>query len=108
MLSDVLKSESFSIAFSFLIGVGIWAILRPVCKGNDCSTIKAPPLKDFDGKTFRLNGACYKFTAKTKECPVEGYIEPFYINQLENSRDHFEKIQINGVSYSLGTFAERA
>ena len=108
MLADVLKSESFSIAFSFLIGVGIWAILRPVCKGDACSIIKAPPLKDFDGKTFRLNGACYKFMAKTRECPVEGYIEPFDINQLENSRDRFERVQVNGVTYSLGTFATRA
>lgn len=108
MLSDVLKSETFSVAFSFLLGVGLWAILRPVCKGDSCSSIKAPPLKDFDGKTFRLNGQCHKFTAKTKECPLEGYIEPFNINHINETRNRFERIQVNGITYSLGTFAERA
>jgi len=107
MLGDMLKSETFSIAFSFLLGLGIWAILRPVCKGDSCSAIKAPPVKNFDGKTFRMGGECYKFTAKTKECPAEGFIEPFGLEHLENSKDRFEKILFNGVSYNLGDFAVR-
>jgi len=98
MLADVLKTETFAIGFSFLIGVGIWAILKPVCKGDSCSIIKAPPVKDFDGKTFRIGQACYKFTAKSKECPAEGYIEPFHLNHEAESRARFERIQINGMS----------
>ena len=107
MLTDLLKSESFSVLFSFLLGIGIWAILRPVCKGDACSHLKAPPVKDFDGKTFRLSGSCYKFKANTKECPKEGYIEPFDQNQLAEARARFERVQVNGITYSLGPFSER-
>jgi len=107
MLADLLKSESFSIAFSLLLGIGIWAILRPSCTSNSCATFKAPPIKDFDGKTFRLSSSCYKFKATTKDCPTEGYIEPFYENQLRSATNRFAKIQVNGTTESLGTFAVR-
>ena len=107
MLADLLKSESFSIAFSLLLGIGIWAILRPSCTSNSCATFKAPPIKDFGGKTFRLSSSCYKFKATTKDCPAEGYIEPFYENQLRSATNRFAKIQVNGTTESLGTFAVR-
>lgn len=77
MLWDILKDERFSIMFSFILGLGILAVLRPACDNDKCAKIKAPPVPDFDGKTFRIGDSCYKFKTKTKDCPAEGFIESF-------------------------------
>lgn len=97
MLADLLKSETFNIAFSLLIGIGLWAIFRSECTSDSCAKLKAPPIKEFNGKTFRLGNSCYKFTAKTKECPKEGFIEPFYENKAYLSRIRLETLQRDGI-----------
>lgn len=107
MLADILKNETFSIAFSLLLGIGLWAILKPGCTSDSCAKFKAPPVKDFNGKTFRLGNVCYKFTTKTKECPREGFIEPFYENNEQNATNKFAKVQVNGITYSQGGFDVR-
>jgi hypothetical protein len=83
MLWDILKDERFSIIFSFMLGLGILAVLRPACDNDKCAKIKAPPVPDFDGKTFRIGDSCYKFKTKTKDCPAEGFIESFAEDQAQ-------------------------
>ena len=107
MLADLLKSETFNIAFSLLLGIGLWAVLRPTCTSDSCAKIKAPPIKEFDGNTFRLGDTCYKFKAKTKECPKEGYIEPFNQNSLKSSANRLANLQTNGTTYSFSAFDMR-
>jgi len=100
MLWDILKDERFSIMFSFILGLGILAVLRPACDNDKCAKIKAPPVPDFDGKTFRIGDSCYKFKTKTKDCPAEGFIESFAEDNAQlaaiQSGKRLNKLQLYG------------
>jgi hypothetical protein len=86
MLTDILKTQMFNIIFSFALGLGIIAILRPVCKGDDCNLVKAPPLKEWDGFVYRMGAKCYEYTSKIVDCPAtEGLIESF-MGEFEHRR----------------------
>lgn len=72
ILDNILKNPLFNIAFSFLLGVGIIAIFRPMCKGAECEILKAPPVKEWDGNVYRIGGKCWEFKSSTVECPSAG------------------------------------
>lgn len=74
----ILKDERFSLFFSFLIGVGIMCMCRPVCTGSECSISKAPAEKDFDKYVYRMGGGrCFEFKSEIVDCPASGTIEAF-------------------------------
>jgi hypothetical protein len=74
---EFLKSKSFNYIFSFILGVGLVSILKPICKGEECRILRAPAFEEVKGTTYQLGDGCYKFSAKTIECPKTGVIEPF-------------------------------
>lgn len=100
MLWDILKDERFSVMFSFILGVGLLAVFRPACDNDKCAKVKAPPVPDFDGKTFRIGDSCYKFKTKTKDCPAEGFIESFAEDNAQlvaiQSRKKLQNMQMYG------------
>ena len=71
MLSDFLKSKMFNIIFSFALGIGLVAILRPVCTGDACKITKAPAPTDWDGYTYRMGSKCYEYKSSIDECPKD-------------------------------------
>jgi hypothetical protein len=74
----ILKDERFSLFFSFLIGVDIMCMCRPVCSGSECSITKAPTEKDFDKYVYRMGGGrCFEFKSEIVDCPASGTIEAF-------------------------------
>jgi len=77
MLSDILKIKIFNVVFSFALVIGLIAILRPVCKGDNCKQVKAPPATDWDGYVYRMGSKCYEYKSDITECPKEGFIESF-------------------------------
>ena len=81
MIWDFMKSKEFNVIFSFLLGLGLAAILRPACKGDQCITLKAPPLKDMKDATFQLGNKCYQFSVVNTECSAKGVIEAFQISR---------------------------
>ena len=76
-LQDILKSPLFNTSFSFILGIGLIAILRPLCKGNACNIFKAPPVKEWDGIVYRIGEECYEYSTKSVKCPGSGEIEAF-------------------------------
>ena len=60
---EVLKTESFNIAFSGLIGLALVMLFYPKCK-DDCRVMKAPPVEEIRSSTYQLGDRCYKFVAK--------------------------------------------
>jgi len=82
MIWDFLKSKKFNFIFSFLIGLGIAAILRPVCKGDTCITLKAPPIHEVNSATYQLGSKCYQFRTENIDCPPKGVIEAFQISRV--------------------------
>jgi hypothetical protein len=76
-LLKLLQDDKFNIFFSFMLGIGIICIIRPICSGPNCNVKKAPSEKDFDQFVYRLGEKCYEFKTETVECPSSGAIEAF-------------------------------
>lgn len=69
MLGNLMKSEYFHIGFSFLLGLGIVAILRPVCQGDKCTINKAPAPTDWNNTVYSIGSKCYEFKTDVVDCP---------------------------------------
>ena len=68
MIWDLLKSKKFNFIFSVLLGLGLAAILRPACKGDQCLTLKAPPVHEVEKTTYQLGSKCFQFSIENREC----------------------------------------
>jgi hypothetical protein len=77
MLSDILKDARFNSVFSFLMGVFLILLIKPVCKGENCFTYKSPPIAAIRENAYKIGDTCYKFVPKDAKCPMTGVIEPF-------------------------------
>ena len=77
MLLDILKDKKFDYIFSFLMGIFIAICIRPSCKGSACYNLKAPPIAEVKGSTYKIGDRCYKFVPHDADCPVTGVVEPF-------------------------------
>jgi hypothetical protein len=94
---NFLNDERFNVFFSFVLGIGIICICRPLCSGADCNVSKAPSDKDFDKYVYKMGGdKCYEFKSEIVECPSSGTIEAFRecqmpIENTEFFRDHFSR-----------------
>jgi hypothetical protein len=81
MIWDFMKTKEFNVIFSFLLGLGLAAILRPACKGDQCVVQKAPPLNEFKHATYQVGNKCYEFSVENQECPSKGIVEAFRISR---------------------------
>ena len=82
MIWDLLKSKKFNFVFSFIVGLGLAAILRPACKGDQCLTLKAPPVHEVEKTTYQLGSKCFQFSLQSKDCPSSGnIIEAFSLSR---------------------------
>jgi hypothetical protein len=74
---EFLQTESFNIIFSFVLGLGCIALLKPVCTDAKCSIQKAPSYEEVKATTYQLGKDCFQFHAEPIACPLKGVIEPF-------------------------------
>jgi len=74
---EFLKTERFSIISSFILGLGLMTLFKPVCNGDECRILKAPPLEEVTSSTYQLGGKCYQFRTQPISCPAGTVIEPF-------------------------------
>ena len=76
-MSKFFETKQFHFFFSFIIGVGIMSLFRPLCKGSECQLVKAPHPKEVQETTYRIGSKCYKFKTHPMDCPSQGIIEAF-------------------------------
>ena len=81
-LEKILKSPGFNMGFSFLLGLGLVALFRPICHGDKCRILKAPPADEMNKSTYQIGSKCYQFRTKTMECPPTGVVEAFMISRF--------------------------
>jgi hypothetical protein len=86
MLADVLKDKRFDLFFSFLVGIFLAILLRPVCKDGKCNLWKTPPMADLRTNAYKIGEKCFRFHANERECPTVGVIEPFEWNTKTQTR----------------------
>ena len=56
---------------SFLIGFGISAMFRPICRGADCVVLHGPPVRDVVDKVYQMGEKCVEFTTEVTDCPAD-------------------------------------
>jgi hypothetical protein len=77
-LLNLMHDARFNTFFSFVVGIGLICILRPMCTGPDCVATKPPSEADFDKHVYRMGGGkCYEFKTEVADCPPSGAIEAF-------------------------------
>lgn len=82
MIWDILKSKNFNLVFSFLLGLGLAAILRPACKGDQCLVLKAPPVHEVEKTTYQLGSKCFQFKVEPSDCKSKGkLVEAFSVSR---------------------------
>ena len=75
---NLLNDDRFNIFFSFVLGIGLVCICKPMCTGSECNVTKAPTDKDFDKYVYRMGGGkCFEFKSDVVNCPASGTIEAF-------------------------------
>jgi hypothetical protein len=74
-----LKSEGFKVIGSAILGLGLMAVLKPMCKGPNCIVQKAPSVEEVTRSTYQVGSKCYQFKTSQINCPSKGVIEPFHI-----------------------------
>jgi hypothetical protein len=67
----LMENPALSTVVSFLIGFGIAAMFRPLCKGADCIVLHGPPVKDIMDKVYQMGERCVEFTTEVVDCPKD-------------------------------------
>jgi hypothetical protein len=66
---NLMKIRGMATIISLLLGFGIAAIFRPLCKGPDCLILRGPPVDEIRGKVYQFGSKCIEFVPKAIECP---------------------------------------
>lgn len=67
----LMDNQVFATIVSILLGFGIAAMFRPLCKGADCIVLHGPPVKDILDKVYQMGERCVEFTTEVVECPKD-------------------------------------
>jgi hypothetical protein len=71
----IMDIPGLATVISALIGFGIAAIFRPLCKGPDCLVMRGPPVSDIRGNVYQFGKECIEFIPKAVPCPKQGVVE---------------------------------
>ena len=66
----LLHTDTGRTIISIILGLGIASLFRKVCKDRSCISFRAPPLKDLEKDTYKLDDKCYQYKPKTVKCDV--------------------------------------
>ena len=68
MIQNLLDSRIGQVIISVVLGLGLAALFRRSCEGNNCIIIKSPPVANIEGHTFGFNNKCYRYNPKNTKC----------------------------------------
>lgn len=69
--NHLMKVPGMGTLLSILLGFGLAAIFRPLCKGPECIIMRGPPVGDIKGSVYQFGSRCVEFDAKAIECPTD-------------------------------------
>ena len=67
-LKRIIYSDFGKYAISVLLGLGLASLFRRACHDKTCYKFVGPNIEEIEGKTFKFNDKCYKYTAEAKSC----------------------------------------
>lgn len=68
----IMNRPMVATVISALIGFGIAAMFRPLCKGPECVILRGPPVTEMRNAVYQFGSKCVEFQTKTVECPKKG------------------------------------
>lgn len=68
MIKRILESKIGAIVLSVILGLGLAAVFRQVCKGNECIVVEGPKLDDVDKYYYKIDNDCFKYTPYVTKC----------------------------------------
>ena len=54
--------------FSFILGLGLAALFRKVCKEGNCVIVQGPPREEVENKIFKKESKCYRYKSEDVDC----------------------------------------
>jgi hypothetical protein len=67
----MMENPWIAVLVSFLLGFGIAAMFRPMCRGSECIILHGPPVRDVIDKVYQMGKQCVEFTTEVVECPAD-------------------------------------
>ncbi len=67
-LINLMKTEFGSVIISIIWGLGLAALFRRTCKNRNCIVIKAPDVKEIDGKIYKFDSSFFTFNTNPAKC----------------------------------------
>jgi hypothetical protein len=67
-VEKVFKSKFGVTVVSIILGLGIAALFRSVCKDGKCVIIEGPPIEEVQKYYYKINDSCYKYEPVPTEC----------------------------------------
>lgn len=71
-----IENKQVSMLVSCVLGFGLAAIFRPVCKGPDCVILRGPPISQIRNSVYQFGSKCHEFIPKPVECPTDPNNKP--------------------------------
>ena len=72
--AKLIQMPGIAVIISFVLGVGIAAMFRPICKGPECVLIRGPPIQDIRDAVYQFGSKCVEFKPRAIECPASGTV----------------------------------
>lgn len=67
-LQRLLHTELGQYFISILLGLGLATLFRRACTDKNCLRFNGPILDEVEGKIFKHDEKCYKYTTTTSKC----------------------------------------
>jgi len=64
----LLHTDTGQIFISIILGFGLAALFRRVCRGNGCILIQAPPMDEVIQNTYTIDGDCFRYVPVPTKC----------------------------------------
>ena len=68
MIENLYRTVTGRYIISIILGLGISALFRKVCKERDCLIIKGPPTNEIVGNIYEFDSKCFKYRVKSTSC----------------------------------------
>jgi hypothetical protein len=78
----IMDRPYFPTIMSLLLGFGLAAIFRPLCKGPECVVLRGPAVSEIRGAVYQFGSKCVEFQTKAVECPKKGVVDTVTFAQM--------------------------
>ena len=72
--AKAIQAPGMATLISFVLGIGIAAMFRPICKGPECVLMRGPPIQEIRDAVYQFGTKCVEFKPRAVECPKKGTV----------------------------------